>query len=123
MDTLLSVSEGCSRIIARAVEVRPGYHDRASGPQVHLPGQWIILKHQGEGTFFKVLNPWIENAPQVSVIEDAEEWFVVGGDKEVRASQGEDTRMFQGPRECQCLTRCWGVITFCIVRKSGAGKY
>ena len=47
MDTLLSVSEGCSRIIARAVEVRPGYRDRASGPRVHLPGQWIILKCQG----------------------------------------------------------------------------
>ena len=77
----------------------------------------------GQGTFFKVLNPWIENAPQVSVIEDAEEWFVVGGNKEVRASQGEDTRMFQGPRECQCLTLCWVVITFCLVSKSGAGEY
>ena len=47
MDTLLSVSEGCSQIIARAVEVRLGYHDRASRPWVHLPGQWIILKRQG----------------------------------------------------------------------------
>ena len=32
----------------------------------------------GQGPFFKVLNPWIENAPRVSMTEDAEEWFVVG---------------------------------------------
>ena len=52
-----------------------------------------------------------------SVIEDAEVWFVVGGNKEISTSQGDDTRMFQASRECQCLTHCWGVITFCIVRK------
>ena len=46
----------------------------------------------GQGTF-KVLNPWIENAPQVSVIEDAKEWFVVGRNEEARASQGEDTNV------------------------------
>ena len=34
-------------MITRAVEVRPGYHDMASGAQVHLPGQWLILKRQG----------------------------------------------------------------------------
>ena len=77
----------------------------------------------GQGPFFKVLNPWIENAPQVSVTEDDEEWFVVGGNKEVRASQGEDMRMFQAPRECQCLTLCRGVVTFCIIYKSGASEY
>ena len=42
-DRLLSVSKGCSRIIARAVEARLGYHDRTSGPWVHLPRQWLIL--------------------------------------------------------------------------------
>ena len=54
----------------------------------------------GQGPFFKVLNQWIENAPIVSVIKNTEERFVVGGNKEVRASQGEDTRMIQAPREC-----------------------
>ena len=49
----------------------------------------------GQGPFFKVLNPWIENAPQVSVIEDAKEWFVIGGNKEVRASKGEDKECFK----------------------------
>ena len=37
------------------------------------------------------------------VIEDAKEWCVVSGNKEVRASQGEDTRMLQAPTDCQCL--------------------
>ena len=47
MDRLLSVSEGCSWMIARAVEECPGYCNRASGPWVHLPGQWLILTCQG----------------------------------------------------------------------------
>ena len=47
------VSEGCSLIIAGAVEASLGYHDRAYGSQVHLPGQWLILKHQGKVPSFR----------------------------------------------------------------------
>ena len=71
MDRFLSVNEGCSQIIARATEACPRYHDRASGLRVHLPGQWLILKYQDRVPSFKVLDPWTENAPQVSIIEDA----------------------------------------------------
>ena len=69
------LSEGCSQIIARTVEGCPGYCDRASGPFKAMADTEV----PGQVPFFKVLNPWIENAPQVSIIEDAKEWFVVGG--------------------------------------------
>ena len=32
-----------------------------------------------EASGFKVLNLWIKNCPQVSIVEDAEEQFVVSG--------------------------------------------
>ena len=67
---------------------------------------------------------WIENAPQVLVVEDAKEWFVVSGNKEVSASLGEDMRLFQAEESFNASdTLCWRVTTSCIVCKLRCGKY